>query len=143
MDLFTPEMLWGISSNISPGNRDSLLQAPNLAFPVPAAYRNGPLLTGRAEAEFVVEKADKSAVFVDSEKGGVSTRGLFRITLDGYSAPVNAGNFAALVTKGKYDGAVWGAGYASVVAGKGANPGTVMPLEILPIGAPPPFSILV
>jgi hypothetical protein len=110
------------------------LQAPYLAFPVPPPYRNGPVLTGRAEVEFVVEKANKSAVFIDSERGGVSQLGTFRMTLDGYSAPVNAGNFAALVKQGRYNGLEWGAGYASVVAGKGASPGSLVPLENLPIG---------
>jgi hypothetical protein len=37
--------------------------------------------------------------------------------------------------RGKYGGVVWRFGYASVVAGKGANPETIMPLESLPIGS--------
>jgi hypothetical protein len=28
----------------------------------------------------------------------------------------------------------WGTGYSSIIAGKGANPGARIPLEILPIG---------
>lgn len=94
-----------------------------------------PILTGRAVAELVVEKADGSSVFVDNDVGGVLKQGTVRITLDGYSAPVSAGQFAKLVQDGKYNGMKWGSGYASVVAGQGAAPGTQLPLEILPIGA--------
>jgi Cyclophilin type peptidyl-prolyl cis-trans isomerase/CLD len=82
-----------------------------------------------------VEKANQAAAFVDNEEGGVLKQGLITITLDGYSAPVNAGAFAKLVRDGKYDGKTWGVGYASVVAGKGAAPRATVPLEILPIGA--------
>ena len=111
------------------------VQAPALTFQVPAAYRSGPLLTGRAVVELSVEKADGSAAFIDYEEGGTLKRGNVRITLDGYSAPVNAGAFAKLVRDGKFDGKPWGSGYASVVAGRGAAPGAQVPLEILPIGA--------
>ena len=114
------------------------MQAPALTFQVPGAYRNEPLLTGRAQVELIVEKADRSDAFVDTQNGGVYKRGTIRITLDGYSAPVNAGAFVKLVNDGKYDGVSWGSGYASVVAGKGAKPGAKVPLEILPIGAPSP-----
>jgi len=48
---------------------------------------------------------------------------------------VTAGNFVKLVKDGKYDGKTFSSGYASVVAGAGAAPGTQVPLEILPIGA--------
>jgi hypothetical protein len=101
---------------------------------VPSAYRDGPLLTGRAEVELIVEKADKAAAFVDPINGGTLTKGTIRMTLDGYSAPVNAGAFAKLVKDGKFNGMLWDLGYMSVVAGKGASPGTKVPLEILPIG---------
>jgi peptidylprolyl isomerase len=55
-------------------------------FAIPEEYRNLPQLKGRAIAEVVTEK------------------GSFRITLDGYSAPLNAGQFADLVQQGFYDG---------------------------------------
>ena len=45
------------------------------------------------------------------------------ITLDGYSAPLTAGNFAANVQDGVYDGKPVNASYASVLAGRGAIPG--------------------
>ncbi len=57
------------------------------AFPyeVPAEYANLPQLLGRADVELE------------------TTKGTMVITLDGYSAPVTAGNFADLVQKGFYN----------------------------------------
>ena len=113
------------------------MQAPALTFQVPAAYRDAPLLTGRAVVEIVVEKANGAEAFVDYTEGGTLKQGKVKITVDGYSAPVNAGAFVKLVRDGKYNNKAFGVGYASVVTGKGADPGAKVPLEILPIGAPP------
>ncbi|MEN9224706.1 MAG: peptidylprolyl isomerase [Thermostichus sp. HHBFW_bins_43] len=55
-------------------------------FEVPAEYADLPQLLGRAEVELN------------------TTAGQMRITLDGYSAPITAGNFADLVQRGFYDG---------------------------------------
>jgi len=55
-------------------------------FAIPEQYSHLPQLKGRAIAEVVTEK------------------GSFQITLDGYSAPINAGQFADLVQQGFYDG---------------------------------------
>jgi len=67
-----------------------------MAFDVPTEYQNGPLLLGRAELEMDIKlKAVAS--------NGV-TGGTFRIVLDGYNAPVSAGNFADLVLRKFYDG---------------------------------------
>lgn len=55
-------------------------------FEVPAQYANLPKLKGRALVELTTNKG--SAI----------------ITVDGYSAPVNAGQFVDLVQKGFYDG---------------------------------------
>ena len=43
--------------------------------------------------------------------------------LDGYSAPITAGNFAANVRAGLYNGVPVNASYASVLAGAGRAPG--------------------
>ncbi|MFS8966439.1 peptidylprolyl isomerase, partial [Synechococcus sp. H55.4] len=58
------------------------------AFPyaIPAEYADKPQLLGRAEVELN------------------TTAGRMVITLDGYSAPLTAGNFADLVQRGFYDG---------------------------------------
>lgn len=55
-------------------------------FEVPSEYSNLPQLKGRATVEFV------------------TTKGNMTVVLDGYSAPVTAGNFADLVQRGFYDG---------------------------------------
>lgn len=110
------------------------LQAPALSFQVPKVYRDAPLLTGRARVEFVVETSSGENRFVDSVEGGTSSRSVFEITLDGYSAPVTAGKFAKLVRDGKFDSMKWQSGYLTLVTGKGADPGATLPLEILPTG---------
>jgi len=55
-------------------------------FEVPAKYAQLPQLKGRAEVELSTEKGNAM------------------ITVDGYNAPVNAGQFVDLVQKGFYDG---------------------------------------
>ena len=55
-------------------------------FEVPAKYSNLPQLKGRALVELSTEKGNAT------------------ITVDGYNAPVNAGQFVDLVQKGFYDG---------------------------------------
>lgn len=58
-------------------------------FEVPEEYRNLPQLKGRATIEFTTSKGTMTAV------------------VDGYSAPVTAGNFVDLVQRGFYDGMVF------------------------------------
>lgn len=55
-------------------------------FEVPAEYNNLPQLKGRA------------TVIMETDKGPIT------LTVDGYSAPVTAGNFVDLVERGFYDG---------------------------------------
>ncbi len=69
----------------SVGQLESAMVA-QFPFAIPEQYSHLPQLKGRAIAEVVTEK------------------GTFRITLDGYSAPLNAGQFADLVQQGFYDG---------------------------------------
>ncbi len=61
----------------------------NFPFQVPDAYANLPQLKGRAIVE------------METEKGAIA------MTLDGFSAPVNAGQFADLVQRGFYNGLVF------------------------------------
>jgi peptidylprolyl isomerase len=67
------------------GNLESAL-VKEFPFVIPAEYSNLPQLKGRAIVEVSTEK------------------GKFQVTLDGYSAPLNAGAFADLVQQGFYDG---------------------------------------
>ncbi|NJK33585.1 MAG: peptidylprolyl isomerase [Oscillatoriales cyanobacterium SM2_2_1] len=59
---------------------------PAFPYVVPDAYAHLPQLKGRAEVEFMTKE------------------GRIVATIDGYSAPVNAGNFIDLVRRGFYDG---------------------------------------
>jgi len=81
------ENIWGKRREIL----DKITQLEELMvvgfpFEVPAEYSNLPQLKGRATVEME------------------TTKGVITIVLDGYSAPVNAGNFADLVKRGFYDG---------------------------------------
>jgi cyclophilin family peptidyl-prolyl cis-trans isomerase len=71
----------------------------------------------------VVERSGDESAFVDQAGGGPVARARLGITLDGYSAPLTAGNFAANVTDGLYNGRPLNASYASVLVGRGALPG--------------------
>jgi hypothetical protein len=65
-------------------------------FDVPAAYADLPQLKGRATVEMKLR-------FSDARMNGV-TGGLFTIVADGYNAPVSAGDFVDLVSRGFYNG---------------------------------------
>lgn len=71
-----------------------MVQDSGLAFRIPRRYRDLPRLEGRAVVEFEIQR--------EREQNAPVT---VRMTLDGYSAPLNAGNFLDLVRKGIYDGA--------------------------------------
>ncbi|WP_416676027.1 peptidylprolyl isomerase [Egbenema bharatensis] len=62
------------------------LMVDKFPFEVPAEYSNLPQLKGRATIEFETSK------------------GTLRAVVDGYNAPVTAGNFVDLVNRGFYDG---------------------------------------
>ena len=80
-----------------------LLQAPGLPYRLPQQYSDLPILTGRATIEFTVEKASGKAVFVNANsEQGPAARAVIAITVDGYSAPITAGNFVRNVQMGVY-----------------------------------------
>ncbi|MGQ7123478.1 peptidylprolyl isomerase, partial [Escherichia sp. HC-CC4] len=62
------------------------LMVVGFPFNVPPEYANLPQLRGRATVEMQTTKGDLT------------------IVVDGYSAPVNGGNFVDLVQRGFYDG---------------------------------------
>lgn len=70
-----------------------------------------------------MERQGDDSAFVDVRGGGPVRQARLSITLDGYSAPLTAGNFAANVADGVYVGGRVNASYASVLAGAGALPG--------------------
>lgn len=73
--------------------------------------------------EFVIERKGEESAFVDQAGGGPVPSARLAVTLDGYSAPLTAGNFAANVADGLYNGRPLNASYASVLAGRRAAPG--------------------
>ncbi len=58
--------------------------------------------TGRATIEFVIERKDGSLAFYDPKKGGPVKQARLQVEVDGYSAPLSAGNFVANVQDGMY-----------------------------------------
>jgi peptidylprolyl isomerase len=70
--------------NLVTGLEESMVK--QFPFEVPADYSNLPQLKGRATVEFKTNKGDLTVV------------------VDGYSAPVTAGNFVDLVQRGFYNG---------------------------------------
>ncbi len=81
------------------------------------------LSAGRATVELILERKGDESAFVDQKGGGPIRQARLGITLDGYSAPLTAGNMAANIQDGIYNGKPLNASYASVLAGAGALPG--------------------
>lgn len=63
-------------------------------YDVPSEYAGKPLLKGRASVEMKVKVKDNPNI----------RDATFEITVDGYNAPVTAGNFIDLVVRRFYDG---------------------------------------
>ena len=78
--------------------------------------------------ELIIERKGDREAFVTRSGGGPVPQARLGITLDGYSAPLTAGNFAANVQDGVYNGHPVNASYASVLAGRGLQPGAALSL---------------
>ena len=70
-------------------------------YEVPEEYSNLPWLRGRATIEMTVEKAGGAQFDID---GTLYDKGYLTMVVDGYSAPLTAGNFVQLVNRGFYNG---------------------------------------
>jgi cyclophilin family peptidyl-prolyl cis-trans isomerase len=112
-----------------------LLQAPGLPYPLPAQYASLPRLTGRAVVELTFEKANGEKYFY-SEKSdaGPQSRAVLRLTVDGYTAPLTAGNFVQNVLDGQYNGQRLIVTADSIQAGDQGKDIGALPLEIMPSG---------
>lgn len=112
-----------------------VMQATGLAFLLPKEFQDFPHLTGRAVAELTLEKGDGST-FVVAAGGGPQPVGVLEIVLDGYSAPLTAGNFADMIQRGAYNGIKLRNTEQAVLSDtenlNGA--GRELPIEILPSG---------
>jgi cyclophilin family peptidyl-prolyl cis-trans isomerase len=111
-----------------------ILQAPGLPSIIPREYADLPHLTGRATVELTIEKQDGSLAYVTNEGGGPQKEAHLTLVLDGYSAPLTAGNFVRNVLEGAYTNAQLKVDQGAVLAGGGAAGGRTLPLEMLPIG---------
>ncbi|CAN7049607.1 unnamed protein product [Brassica oleracea var. botrytis] len=112
-----------------------LLQASGLSFLLPQQYLNYPRLAGRGTVEITIEKADGSTF--QAESGGDQRKSAtIQVVIDGYSAPLTAGNFAKLVTSGAYDGAKLNTVNQAVITedGSGKVESVSVPLEVMPSG---------
>eukprot|EP00850_Spirogloea_muscicola_P020236 SM000210S06750 [mRNA] locus=s210:86195:90363:- [translate_table: standard] len=115
------------------GGRRGHWQAPGLPFSIPTKYADMPRLAGRATVEFTLVKADGGA-FTVPEGGGQRDTGTLEVVLDGYSAPLTAGNFADMVLKNAYNCVPVRTTGQAVLTDAGAGVGHEIPLEIKPAG---------
>lgn len=87
------------------GDFEELLIPPGYVTPVPADYKDLPQLQGRAVVEMKLKRTPNS---VEKKKytlnDTIFPEAKFTLVIDGYSAPVSAGNFIDLVDKGLYSG---------------------------------------
>ncbi|PRQ31391.1 putative peptidylprolyl isomerase [Rosa chinensis] len=112
-----------------------LLQAPGLSFLLPEQYQRYPRLTGRGTVELIIEKGYGSTF--SPEAGGEPRKtASIQVVIDGYSAPLTAGNFAKLVSDGAYNGAKLSSTDQAILSDSGLdkNSGSSVPLEIKPSG---------
>eukprot|EP00262_Sarcandra_glabra_P018336 TRINITY_DN6528_c0_g3_i1.p1 TRINITY_DN6528_c0_g3~~TRINITY_DN6528_c0_g3_i1.p1 ORF type:complete len:368 (+),score=65.58 TRINITY_DN6528_c0_g3_i1:85-1104(+) len=139
----------GLSSSLDIVAELELLQAPGLSFLLPEQYMKYPRykvrgsafvpsliyrLTGRGIVEFTIQKGDGSTFF-PAAGGEPKNLATIQVVIDGYSAPLTAGNFAKLVIDGAYDGVKLKCTDQAVLSdneleGSGYN----VPLEIMPSG---------
>ena len=61
-------------------------------------------MPGRAKVQLTIERKGEEGAFVDNGGGGGKAQAQVVLELDGFSAPITAGNFAANVLAGAYDG---------------------------------------
>ena len=94
----------GVAMALDAVSRLRVLQVPGLPFDLPRRYDALPRLTGRAVVDLTVRKGSGGTFgFVNGDEVNTTT---FRVVVDGYNAPLTAGNFVDLVKRGFYNGRV-------------------------------------
>lgn len=86
------------------GKAEELLLPDNFAAKVPAEYANLPRLDGRAVIEFTVKRGPEAGTKVYSLDSELYNEAKFKLTVDGWSSPLSAGDFVDLVQRGFYNG---------------------------------------
>lgn len=113
-----------------------LLEAPGLPYQLPKQYASTlPILNGRAVVDIKIETGDGRKAFYDqnSDQGPRSITTL-TLVVDGYSAPITAGNFVNRALKGEYNNAEVHASPVSIFIGEQQEQ-QMLPLEMLPAGS--------
>lgn len=128
------------------GNVESAM-VTGFPYKVPSEFDSLPQLKGRATVQMTVKKGTDDDYFdID---GVLKKTGSLTMVVDGYSAPVNAGSFIDLVSKGFYnglpvirsDGFIVQSGKPSNSEGYVDSSGNVrsVPLEVFPRGDKTPM----
>lgn len=125
----------GLASSLDTVAELELLQAPGLSFLLPEQFMKYPRLAGRGTVEFTIEKGDGST-FSPQVGGEAKSTATIQVVIDGYSAPLTAGNFAKLVIDGAYDGTKLSSTSQAILSDPklDASSGYSVPLEIMPSG---------
>ncbi|CAA7058094.1 unnamed protein product [Microthlaspi erraticum] len=126
----------GLASSLDTVAELELLQASGLSFLLPQQYLNYPRLAGRGTVEITFEKGDGSTF--SAETGGDQRKSAtIQVVIDGYSAPLTAGNFAKLVSSGAYDGVKLNTVNQAVITEDKSGDkveSVSVPLEVMPSG---------
>jgi len=80
---------------------EGLIATTAKPLPVPSEFNNIPQLNKRATVEFVIKKEGSAQFDID---GNLFKEARLSMIIDGYTAPVTAGNFVDLVQRGYYNG---------------------------------------
>ncbi|MCL7033927.1 hypothetical protein MKW94_028955 [Papaver nudicaule] len=124
----------GLANSLDTIAELELLQAPGLSFLLPGQYLKYPRLAGRGTVEFTIEKGDGST-FSQAAGAEPKDQATIQVVIDGYSAPLTAGNFAKLVLDGAYDGVKLNTvNQAILSANEEKSNGYSVPLELMPSG---------
>ena len=74
----------------------------------------------------IIEKPDGALAFVVNEGGGLQPQARMTMVLEGYSAPITAGNFAKNVMQKLYVGKTLTVDFTGILIGKGTAEGAIV-----------------